>query len=69
MLQIEVRDNGAGLPDDDAPQGGVGLANIRARLDQLYPGAHAFTLCTGPGGDGTMATISIPFRLLRKDAR
>jgi LytS/YehU family sensor histidine kinase len=36
-LSIEVRDSGVGLTDKPArPGGGVGLANLRARLRSLY---------------------------------
>ncbi|HYX42287.1 MAG TPA: histidine kinase, partial [Pyrinomonadaceae bacterium] len=45
-LQLAVRDNGTGLPADweTCGQLGVGLANTRARLAQLYGARHTFTL-------------------------
>jgi LytS/YehU family sensor histidine kinase len=63
MLVVQVQDNGAGIADGDTTAEGVGLANIRARLAQLYPSAHAFTLGAGSTG-GTIATITIPFQLV-----
>jgi two-component system, LytTR family, sensor kinase len=58
FVVLRVTDNGPGL---DAPQtGGVGLANTRARLDQLYGGEARLTLDTASGG-GVIAELEIPF--------
>jgi two-component sensor histidine kinase len=65
-LHIQVRDNGVGLRDGDRTADGVGLGNVRARLEQLYPDAHSFTLAAIPSG-GTAATIVIPYRLLQEE--
>jgi sensor histidine kinase YesM len=63
-LRLQVRDNGAGLPADNSRRastgGGVGLANTRARLSQLYGASHRFELANDPRG-GAIATIEIPF--------
>jgi two-component system, LytTR family, sensor kinase len=59
-LIIEVSDNGPGLATE-LPAEGVGLGNIRARLQQLYPDDHAFNLADGPQC-GTVATLSLPLR-------
>ena len=91
MLELEVRDDGAGFPAP-SPWGvqggvasgathprpavhgngstaqptaqrrrGVGLANTRARLAQLYGEHHHFDVARVPDG-GTAAQIQIPFR-------
>jgi len=64
-LRLEVRDNGRGLPEGAeacrAKQGGVGLANTRARLQQLYGGAYRFELSNAPTG-GAVVTLEIPVR-------
>jgi len=59
-LMIEVADNGPGLAAE-LPAEGVGLGNIRARLQQLYPDDHDFQLADGPRV-GTVATLSLPLR-------
>jgi len=63
QLQISVSDNGPGLPAGgiDGNQG-IGLANTRKRLTQLYGGRAALVLEPREGG-GAVATISLPFRL------
>jgi two-component system, LytTR family, sensor kinase len=63
QLMLQVHDNGPGLRSEGAVAEGVGLTNIRARLEQLYPGAHRFTLERGATG-GTVATIVIPYQLV-----
>ncbi len=60
-LMLEVEDNGKGLPEDAAASNGIGLGNIRQRLEQLYPGSHSFVLGGGAAG-GALARITIPAR-------
>jgi two-component system, LytTR family, sensor kinase len=63
FLNLEVRDDGPGLDGDNhaTTRKGVGLNNIRSRLEQLYDGAHRFELENQPGG-GVIVRVSLPFR-------
>ena len=56
-LVLTVRDNGPGV--DARSASGVGLANTRARLRELYGETAALTLSSAEGG-GAVATITIP---------
>jgi LytS/YehU family sensor histidine kinase len=64
-LRLEVRDNGRGLPEGAeaarTKQGcaGVGLANTRARLQQLYGGSYRFDITNAPEG-GAVVTLELP---------
>lgn len=63
MLWLGVRDDGPGL--DAGGRGappGVGLANTRERLAQLYPDRHRLELLS-PEGGGTEVRIATPFRV------
>jgi two-component system LytT family sensor kinase len=62
MIELEVRDNGAGLnsAQPESLMKGIGLSNTRARLKQLYGAAHRFELRERDGG-GLTVTIAIPF--------
>jgi two-component system, LytTR family, sensor kinase len=62
-LSLRVRDDGDGLPAysrPDCTRSGVGLANTRARLAQLYGAAQRFELANAEGG-GCEVVISIPY--------
>ena len=59
-LRVEVRDSGPGLAPGPRPQEGVGLANTRARLRQLYGTDQLLELSNAPGG-GLLVTVEIPF--------
>ena len=63
-LQLQVRDNGPGLHCGEASSGrikeGLGLANTRARLEQLYRAAHRFEISDAPEG-GLQVTLEVPF--------
>jgi signal transduction histidine kinase len=56
-----VADDGVGLPSDFpvASSGGVGLANVRARLSQMYGEAARLSLAPGQNG-GVTARIVLP---------
>ncbi len=56
-IVLTVFDDGPGVGESRGF--GVGLANIRARLDELYPGDHTFVAGPTPNG-GYRAEISIP---------
>jgi sensor histidine kinase YesM len=60
-LVLSVRDDGVGMPDG-APREGVGLANTRARLRQLYGARQSLELVGGPGA-GTTVRVSLPLRV------
>jgi two-component system LytT family sensor kinase len=67
FLHLEIKDDGRGLNRNDdrdsevRTRKGVGLTNIRSRLEQLYGREHHFTLENQPGG-GVLVRISLPFR-------
>jgi LytS/YehU family sensor histidine kinase len=76
-LQLQVRDNGPGLQADRSRTsnggswGGLGIANTRARLVELYGPSHRFELANAPppAAGGAIATIDIPFSDHARDHR
>ncbi len=60
-LRLEVTDNGTGLRDTKSSGTGIGLANTRARLQQLYGAAHRLEFQNGTSG-GLLVGVTIPFR-------
>lgn len=66
QLCVDVMDTGVGLPQGGVfgPKGdgsGLGLDNIRARLEALYPQCSSLSLSTGVDGE-TRARVSIPYQ-------
>ncbi len=65
-LRVRVRDNGPGLPDGWSFERnlGIGLANTRARLEQLY-GPKEYGLEVVPDEErGTCVDVTIPHRIV-----
>jgi two-component system, LytTR family, sensor kinase len=59
-LVLAVADNGSGMPAGGFAREGIGLANSRARLAELYGSRHRFVLSNQPAG-GLDVRIAIPF--------
>jgi two-component system, LytTR family, sensor kinase len=62
-LAITLEDDGVGgrLYADPKFEEGIGLKNVRGRLEQMYGREHAFTLTSTPGA-GTRIEIRLPLR-------
>ena len=59
-LRLEVHDDGRGLArEGEPPVDGVGLANTRARLEQLFGAAARLELLPRDGG-GAIARVTVP---------
>jgi LytS/YehU family sensor histidine kinase len=65
-LVIHISDNGPGIADRGAlgTKAGIGLANTRARLEQLY-GLEQRLEIAGEAGSGTNVTLTLPFKAAR----
>jgi len=65
MLRIRLSDDGPGLPPAGAceprSREGIGVANTRARLVQLYGDEQSFEMSNAPEG-GLVVMMSVPFR-------
>ena len=59
-LVLTVVDNGGGMPEGGFQREGIGLANTRARLQELYGPRQRFELSNQPGG-GLSVRLSFPF--------
>ena len=59
-LVLRVRDDGPGYREEQT-ETGVGLANVRARLETLFGGDGRLELRRGDSG-GTIATVEMPLR-------
>ena len=61
MLEVTIQDDGPGLPANGSSIGrGIGLANTRLRLQQLYGDAARLEVKNGEHG-GAVATMSVPY--------
>jgi signal transduction histidine kinase len=67
---LRVRDNGPGLEggEETPREEGVGLANTRARLEQLYGPDQSLTLRSAPDSVGLVAEVTLPYHT-RADLR
>ena len=59
-LAVSVADTGLGFGKAATAGTGIGLANIRERLQLLHGGRAALVVAENPGG-GTVATITVPY--------
>ena len=66
-LQVTVADTGLGFGRAATAGTGVGLANIRERLQMLYGPKGVLTVAENPGG-GTVVTITVPYKSLGGEA-
>jgi hypothetical protein len=62
-LQVTVSDTGLGFGRAATAGTGVGLANIRERLQLLYGSKASLTVAENPAG-GTIVTITVPYKSL-----
>lgn len=60
LLVLTVIDNGAGLPPGGFTREGIGTANTRARLLELYGDAQRFEMANAPDG-GLCVRLTFPF--------
>lgn len=61
QLTLHVHNDGPGLPVDwERTQTGIGISNVRTRLQRLYGDGAEFSL-RNDGPDGVEASVSIPF--------
>lgn len=68
LVELKVIDNGPGLKDalPANTQKGIGLANTKSRLRQLYGDSHDISLDNQASG-GLMVTVVIPYRSVADD--
>jgi len=65
FLRLEVRDSGPGVAGKSTvARSGIGLANIRSRLDQLYGSRHTFEILSG-SREGFTVNITLPFQTVQ----
>lgn len=64
-LRLIVQDNGPGLPSDQDE--GIGLRNVRQRLDALYGDNHAVRL-DSPSESGTRVILELPYHTAPADS-
>lgn len=60
-LEVEIWDDGPGLPEPGQERRGIGLANTRARLVQVYGAQHTLELVPR-SPTGLTVRLTVPFR-------
>ena len=61
-VQLVVSDNGPGFPEGGRRLStGVGISNVRSRLEAIYSDSHKFKTSNSSNG-GAVVEISIPFQ-------
>jgi sensor histidine kinase YesM len=60
LLELEVRDDGPGFGANGSTASGIGLANTRARLEQLYGSDQALECAVAAEG-GACVRLRLPF--------
>jgi two-component system LytT family sensor kinase len=64
MLTLSVYNDGPGLPPDwESGRSGIGISNLRTRLESLYRNAFELSM-TNQEPDGVEVSISLPFSLV-----
>ena len=58
-LSITIADNGVGMPDE--AREGLGISNVRRRLQELYGASHSMEIARSEGG-GTEVRLRLPSR-------
>ena len=66
-LAVTVADSGLGFGRAATAGTGIGLNNIRERLQLLYGSRASLTVAENPGG-GTAVTITVPYTTAKQDA-
>jgi sensor histidine kinase YesM len=59
---LTVTDNGGGIPEGGPSRQGIGLANTRARLAEIYGSSQKFELVNSPDG-GLCVRMEMPFTM------
>jgi len=66
-LRLKIEDNGVGCNFNDKDfKEGIGISNVRARLEQVYGAQFEFTLATRETG-GVIATLALPTRNMERE--
>ena len=67
-LHLRVADDGLGVPEDQTSVStGIGLSNVRARLERLYGGAHRLALRPAQP-TGLVVDVTLPLRRVEDEA-